>query len=81
MYKYICKEDTEVAHSKNHSNLLDAKSPRTKNLSPKTEMPVPKGDLAASLMANKQQNRQKKRANYTNVANFLQQHEVRSYTE
>ena len=34
-YRHIRKEDTDVVHSQNHSNL-----PEQKNLSPKTEEPV-----------------------------------------
>ena len=29
-YRYVCKEDDEVAHSENHPNLTDAASPPTK---------------------------------------------------
>ena len=30
-YKYICKSDTQVCHSKHHPNLKDVGSPVTKN--------------------------------------------------
>ena len=48
-YKYICKSDTQVCHSKHHPNLKDVGSPVTKN-PPRLYVQDAKKDLSKKLM-------------------------------
>ena len=71
-YKYICKEDTEVAHSKNRSHLLDAKSPRAKKSFSQSRTARAIRRFSSLLDGQKTTKQTEKRVTYTNVADFLQ---------
>ena len=63
---------TEVAHSKNHSHLLDAKSPGAKKSFSQSRTARARRRFS-SLPDGKQTTKQtEKRVTYTNVADFLQ---------
>jgi hypothetical protein len=71
-YRYVCKEDTEVAHSAEHPNLAGAKSPVTKK----------------SIGANKRRSqdssdkkcKKRLRLSNTDVGTFIRKHNIRCYT-
>ncbi len=78
-YRYVCKDDKEVVHSKDHPNLAEARSPRTKR------------SIAANRAAGKKRKSEtstqgckiapkKKRLSNSDVAAFIRKQNIKTYT-
>ena len=87
-YRYIGKSDKEVLHSENHPNLRDIASPRTKACmkanKAKNSATRKSGELKHSLSSKGTEvslaNVKTKRLTFTNVAEYILDNRIRSYT-
>ena len=86
-YRYLCKSDSDVAHSEEHPNLKDISSPQTKksiagnraaSRKRKSNISNQNEAVTASHSKGKQINR---RLSNSNVADFITKNNIKTYTQ
>ena len=77
-YRYLCKQDENVAHSKNHPDLKEASSPITKKSIAGNKAATRKrySQSSSSTVQSK-----RKRLSYSDVATFVRNNAITSYME
>lgn len=77
-YRYVCKEDEEVVHSKNHPpNLLSTHSPKTKSCIQASKVANRKRRSESSQQSSSSHS--KKRLSNMDAAKFIKCHEIKTY--
>lgn len=78
-YRYLCKHDKAVAHSTDHPNLSNARSPKTKKSIAGNRAAAKK--RRSSMAEDCEPQKRKKRLSNSDVANFIREHNITTYTE
>ena len=78
-YRYLCKQDNNVAHSQWHPNLAEAKSPRTKK-SIESNWAASKKRRSSSACSVKTAPK-KKRLTNSELSDFIKEHNFKNYLE